>query len=350
MLSQEDVVYAYRLLLGREPESEDVVDMHARKASSLGGLRETMMSSTEFQTKLGRAQNQNRQQFIKPLDWDKCEVEVEGAPKELSKMIAHVQTVWENYGRTEPHWSVLTGDKFKANVISENCDEFYASGQSAIRNLSATAARYGIDLGQYKSCLELGCGVGRLTVWLAQQFEKVVAADISAPHLELAREAAARFNRGNVSFVGLSSMNSLKEVERFDVFFSLITLQHNPPPIIAAMLSEILNKLNDGGIAYFQVPTYKRGYSFRINDYINNFDNFDKMEMHVFPQDELFRLVERCNCVLLEVREDGYTGIDSGVSNTILVRRRETVGKQKMSSADASRGTSACGQVPHGLL
>ena len=323
------MVYAYRLLLGREPESEDIVDMHARKAPSLGALREGFMKSTEFQTKLGRTQSQNRRQFIKPLDWEKCEVEVEGAPKELSKMMEHLQSVWENYGRSEPHWSVLTGNEFKANVIGENWDAFYASGQSAIRNLSATAARCGIDLGRYKSCFELGCGVGRLTVWLAQQFEKVVAADISAPHLELAREAAARFNRGNVSFVGLSSMSSLKEVERFDVFFSLITLQHNPPPIIAAMLSEILNKLNDGGIAYFQVPTYKKGYSFRINDYINNFDKFDKMEMHVFPQDELFRLVERCNCALLEVREDGNTGIDSGVSNAILVRRRKPVGSRR---------------------
>jgi SAM-dependent methyltransferase len=164
----------------------------------------------------------------------------------------------------------------------------------------------------------LDAGVGRLTVWLAQQFENIIAADISGPHLELAGEAAARFDRSNVSFVRLSSLRSLKEVEPFDVILSLITLQHNPPPIIATMLSEILNKLNDGGI----IPTYKRGYSFKIKDYINNFDNFDKLEMHVFPQDGLFRSVEQCNCVLLEVREDGYTGIDSGVSNTILVRRR----------------------------
>jgi SAM-dependent methyltransferase len=278
--------------------------------------------------------------FVKPLDWEKCEVEVEGAPEQLSIMIEHVQNAWENYGRTEPHWSVLTNDKFKADVIGANRDAFYASGQGAIRNLRATAARCGIDLGRYTSCLELGCGVGRLTIWLAQQFGTVIAADISAPHLELAREAAAHFSRSNVSFVRLSSMSSLKEVEPFDVFFSLITLQHNPPPIIAAMLSEILNKLNGGGIAYFQIPTYKRGYRFKINEYIENFDKFDKMEMHAFPQDELFRLVERCNCVLLEVREDGYTGIDSGISNTILVRRREPVGGRPAKGAATRREKS----------
>jgi hypothetical protein len=60
MLSREDVVYAYRLLLGREPESEDVLDIHARNASSLAGLREAFIASSEFQSKLGHAQIENR--------------------------------------------------------------------------------------------------------------------------------------------------------------------------------------------------------------------------------------------------------------------------------------------------
>ena len=44
--------------------------------------------------------------------------------------------------------------------------------------------------------------------------------------------------------------------------------------------------------------------------------------MHVLPQDALFGLIERSNCELLEIREDGWTGNAQTVSNSVLVRKR----------------------------
>jgi hypothetical protein len=42
--------------------------------------------------------------------------------------------------------------------------------------------------------------------------------------------------------------------------FSVITLQHNPPPIMAWLLSQLLGCLNPGGVAYLQIPSYRSGY------------------------------------------------------------------------------------------
>ena len=40
MISREDVTYAFRLLLGREPENEEVVTHYASQVSSVRELRE----------------------------------------------------------------------------------------------------------------------------------------------------------------------------------------------------------------------------------------------------------------------------------------------------------------------
>jgi hypothetical protein len=43
------------------------------------------------------------------------------------------------------------------------------------------------------------------------------------------------------------------------------------------------------------------------------------MEMHVFPQRELFELIKEQGCRVVEVREDNYVGSRNMISNSILV-------------------------------
>src|SRR6185312_16344062 len=105
------------------------------------------------------------------------------------------------------------------------------------------------DLSGLQTCFELGCGVGRLTVWLAKSFKKVIAADISQPHLHLAREAAAERGINNIKFQLLNKISEIERLPRFDCFVSIIVLQHNPPPVIGYMLKILFEKLKPGGFA-----------------------------------------------------------------------------------------------------
>ncbi len=50
MLSAQDVEMAYRLLLGREPESSAVVEDH-RRVESLDALRDRFLQSPEFRSR-----------------------------------------------------------------------------------------------------------------------------------------------------------------------------------------------------------------------------------------------------------------------------------------------------------
>ena len=51
MISRDDVVAAFRLLLGREPESETVVAHYAAEVKDLRELRELFVNSVEFREK-----------------------------------------------------------------------------------------------------------------------------------------------------------------------------------------------------------------------------------------------------------------------------------------------------------
>lgn len=66
--------------------------------------------------------------------------------------------------------------------------------------------------------LEVGCGGGRWTEWLAPRFDAVLAADISEGMIERARERIARAGFQHVSLV-VSSMEALVLEGRFDVVY-----------------------------------------------------------------------------------------------------------------------------------
>jgi ubiquinone/menaquinone biosynthesis C-methylase UbiE len=72
--------------------------------------------------------------------------------------------------------------------------------------------------------LDLGCGAGRHTVLLAERFEEVVAVDISAPMLALAR---AKRSRPNVVYVEADLLHVTPERDGpFDLILSVHTLHH----------------------------------------------------------------------------------------------------------------------------
>lgn len=313
----EDVRAAYKFILGREPENEEVLAYHAQRAQSLEDLRQTFLHSFEFQSRLPPSSP------LRPLSWPPIEVEVDANGPQLRAMIKHIEANWTRIGLCEPHWSVCTAEAFKTANISQTENAFYDSGKDGMERLQWTAERCGIDLRKFTRCFELGCGVGRTTIWLATLFDRVIAADISSPHLALAQKALDRFQRSGVDLVHLNSFDAVAALSDFDVFVSLIVLQHNPPPLIAYLLKTVFNKLRAGGIGYFQVPVYSPNYHFRVDEYLSNASPTSGMEMHLIPQHRLFEILEESRCRVLEVREDAWTGDHNTISNSVLVVKQQ---------------------------
>lgn len=328
MISREDVVSAYRLLFGREPENEAVVNHYATEVSSLKALRELFMNSAEFRESVDKALGPRPPRT--PFRGPRMHVETTSDAGTLMELVRRTSAQWQHLGETEPHWSVVTNESYFQENFQMNREAFYATGESELKMFEAALERAGIAHEGLGVCLELGCGVGRVTASLASRFDRIVAVDISTSHLRLADEYLREKGISNVECRHLGSVDDIPRLGKFDVVYSMIVLQHNPPPVMAAILRSVLAQLNPDGVAFIQVPTYRAGYEFRVNDYLKQM-NFTKMEMHCLPQAALFDLLMEQNCRIMEFREDDAIGLSvTAISNTFLIQKRRTTTSPKV--------------------
>ena len=248
-------------------------------------------------------------------------IETELSAIALQDMFQHVERCWTALGEQEPHWSVLTQPEYRAARIVDSRVKFYQSGKHDANMLLDAAARCGVRLPTRGACFELGCGVGRVSIWLASIFDRLLAADISTPHLREAEQEFRSRNLLNASTIAITGMNMLGALPPFDCFYSVIVLQHNPPPVIRWMLETILGQLRSGGIGFFQLPVHLPNYSFVANTYLNTLETRQEMEVHALPRSALMKVLQRANCSLLEEVPHDCLGIPGALSNNFLVRR-----------------------------
>jgi SAM-dependent methyltransferase len=282
------------------------------------GRAYVLRAASHTESNMEQVSEENR---LRPLDWPPIKVDVRVPDEQLSAMIGRVEAMFKHLEEVDPAKAAALADTYRAAFIMERDPKFFESGRIPVNQFVATLARYGIAMDGLDTCFELGCGLGRSTIWLAEHFRQVTAADISAPHLRATKENAANFGRTNIAFVHTNKIGSYREVPRFDVLFSIAVLQHNPPPVIRHILDILLGKLNSGAIGYFQVPTYRLGYSFDVASYLSAPPRHLSPEMHVFPQPELFALIEERGCRLIEIREEGTAG-GNNISSRVLVQKK----------------------------
>jgi SAM-dependent methyltransferase len=318
--TEDAAAWAYRLILGREPESEAMVRDHARQSRSLMDLRERFLESSEF-TQRYRVVERERGRNVSVFP--PCAIQTRVDDDTAACLFERVARSWTRFGNSEPYWSVLSEPQYLMEKIGETREAFLESGRENMERLFATLRRNGIAIDPSWEVLELGCGLGRTTRWLSEHFRRIVAMDVSSSHLELAQKLNVDApNVDRIAWAKLGSRNELSALPAFDLFFSMIVLQHNPPPVIGMVLESVAEKLRPGGYAFFQVPTYQRGYSFDVDSYLLLSAHEPNIEMHAFPQGEVFRIFRERGCIPLEVFEDGLSGHrDNHRSNSFLFRK-----------------------------
>jgi 2-polyprenyl-3-methyl-5-hydroxy-6-metoxy-1,4-benzoquinol methylase len=306
--------WAYRLLLNREPESEEVLDHYAALRSP-EQLRNSFTRSPEY---LGITYSAMMGTFSHA---DPADIEVTCSPADLERMLARIAREWQKFGATEPHWSVLTGDEFKQDNIGHSIDTFYDTGFRDIERLLKGAARAEIDVTRFDKVLDFGCGVGRLVLALAPRAGHVTGIDISPAHISLARERVEQTGCRNVDFASIAHLDDLDGFSGFDLVTCYIVIQHNPPPVQNEIIRKLLSALRPGGIAVLQVPTYLvHANTFSVAEYLAN--ESPSMEMNALPQHVIFETIDAMDCTCLEVREDGAMGTLAGISNTFTIRKK----------------------------
>lgn len=175
----------------------------------------------------------------------------------------HTKTVWEKLAREDPYWAVLTdadkaGNQWKA-------DEFFATGRKTI-DADIAYIRSLTSLSENSRVLDFGCGVGRLTQALAHHFTDVQGIDVAAPMIELARKHNQQGERVTYHHNPASDLQLFPD-NHFDLIYSVITLQHIPPPLIRGYLAEFCRMCRPGGLIYFQLPSTSPRKTWRFSWY-----------------------------------------------------------------------------------
>jgi len=320
-ISREAVIWSYRLFLDREPENEDIISKWLNLVGSNLELRRAFLQSQEYEARnpvSGR---------LPTLSGHEPEMQIKEvhSEMELQALFDHIQNSWQHLGEAEPFWSVVTSESYLQNNLHAPGvkDGFYQSGTNDLARISRILQRNGIDVGRFESCLEYGCGVGRVTGWLARKFPKVYACDVSRSHMQIADEYLRAAGISNVTMKHVKSPRDLADLPRVDFIYSVLVLQHNPPPVIASILKNLIRTLNPGGAIIFQLPTYRLNYRFSLHDYLGNEGKKREMEMHVLSQKRIFEIIDQEGGLPLEVIEDNYTGFrNKELSNTFLASKK----------------------------
>jgi len=152
---------------------------------------------------------------------------------------------WEKLGKRNPYFGVLADERFSADKFPGNRDEFFETGRHTVARI---LHRYEAHFGSLprQRALDHGCGVGRLALPLAQEFENVLGVDVSPSMIAEGRMNAGQFGASNIEFA-LADDEISNAPGPFDFVNSYMVLQHIPVSRGLPIISRLLDRVRPGG-------------------------------------------------------------------------------------------------------
>ena len=120
--------------------------------------------------------------------------------------------------------------------------------------------------------VEIGCGTGQMSLYLARGERIVVAADLARESLRLGAAAARRYGIDRVQFVEMDLQRPALQEAAFDVVYSSGVLHHTPDP--RASFARLARLARPGGLvilgvynAFARLPLRARRLAARVSGY-----------------------------------------------------------------------------------
>src|SRR5450759_3499792 len=100
--------------------------------------------------------------------------QIESAPSNIE---------WRKWGSDDPFYGVAGwAGRQRGGANPWTAEDFYALGHSDWADFCRRWVNYGVDFGRV---VDIGCGAGRLTKYMAANFAHVVGVDVSNDMLEV---------------------------------------------------------------------------------------------------------------------------------------------------------------------
>ncbi len=158
---------------------------------------------------------------------------------------------WKKWGEEDPLYGVATWQgKSKDGASPWTNEEFYNLGRSDWVDFWKRWKEYGAST---ESCLELGCGAGRMTKQLAGTFERVYALDVAEGMIRRAQQAVG----ANVEFSLIDGTRLPRPDSSVKAIFSTHVMQHfDNAEVGYDYFREFYRVLDSGGTLMIHLPLY----------------------------------------------------------------------------------------------
>ncbi len=155
---------------------------------------------------------------------------------------------------------------------------------------------------KFKRILDLGCGTGRNTIYLAQQGFQVYALDISKTGVEITKKKAQGLN---VKFEVADMINTPYQDNFFDAIVCLLTLSHGLLKDNQNAVDEIYRILKPNGMLMTELmsiedKTCGKGKKIEKNTFLGGMKDDPHMMHHYFTREEINQLFSKFTKVKIE--------------------------------------------------
>jgi 2-polyprenyl-3-methyl-5-hydroxy-6-metoxy-1,4-benzoquinol methylase len=155
---------------------------------------------------------------------------------------------WDQAAREDPMFNIVSDPTKVGSGWTR--EEFFEHGRAEIGE--ALAHLDDLELNYASNhALDFGCGIGRLTQALAEYFSEVDGTDISWEMIGIAES----LNECDwVRYYTNGDDLAIFGDDRFDLVYSMITLQHMPREYQRTYVREFFRVLKPGGVAMVHMP------------------------------------------------------------------------------------------------
>lgn len=309
-----DVSRAFRVFLGREVESVAVAGHHIATSQNLWELIERLKHSAE-------AEHRSVGDALRHLELfhTRQDIALSATPEQIVRLHLDLAEAWERHGLGVYHqW--LRRNEFRFDGRSErwNIEKSFERGAEEARHALDLLARHGCELKSEFRIAVLSADSFRLAQRLSPLVADYIGIEISSQDFGLAERAFATTPLINARAMNLTAF--LEEDLEIDIFYSMMVLQHAPPPVALSLLRTFLERMRPGGLALFQLPSHLHGYGFETERYLAGEGRNPEGEIHAVPQYEVLALLSQLGCSILEIIPDSH--IDTlGLSYLYVMRK-----------------------------
>ena len=232
---------------------------------------------------------------------------------------------WDRLAR-DPWYTVINDEGYRGARLPDDAREtFDRSGEEDVA-LTIREIRQWVDPDFHpREAVDLGCGIGRLTLPLSRVCDHITGVDISEVMLGQARQNAASRGVRNATFVSTPAyFADSSDDKRPDFIHSYIVIQHIPPRAGMWIVESLVKRLLPGGVGALHVTFARRASSIRRVSHwlrlvvpgVNVLANAVKrrplseplIPMHEYDLARIFTLLGDAGCVSVHSRLTDHGG------------------------------------------